>query len=489
MVAHPSSQVALHLSKSHAGTTMTLKAFTLTEVAAAMERGVFSAEEFVTDLLKRKANRGAINAFVSLDEERVRLDARRADLERAAGRLRGRLHGLPLAFKDNINVAGYVTTGGTPALRNFKPLADASVAARLLNAGAIAYGKNGMHELAYGATSVNFAYGTPCNPFDEARTSGGSSGGSGAAVGARLVPASIGTDTGGSVRIPAALCGTWGYRPTTGRWPTDGIVPISTTRDTPGPITLSATDMVLLDSIVTSSPPVLASRIKGTRLGIPHKHFWDVVDCEVAVACTAALQQLVAEGAELVEVDSQALPEPYSAAAMSISVYEGRRALSAFLADHDIPLTFAEVADQVASPDVREILLAQLDPATAVDPLAYETAMTVHLPALKSAYAEIFKANRIDALAFPVCRLPAPEFTRSSTVIIDGKGFPVFPALIHNTDIGSVASLPGVSVPVGLTQAGLPVGLGLDFPFGRDQALLAFSLAIETLFPVPSPPA
>lgn len=468
---------------------MTLKAFTLTELAAAMAQGTLGAEELVTDLLTRKASLASINAFVSLDEERALRDARQADAERVSGRLRGPLHGLPIAFKDNINVAGYVTTGGTPALRDFRPLRDAQVAARLLNAGAIAYGKNGMHELAYGATSVNVAYGTPRNPFDETRTSGGSSGGSGAAVGARLVPASIGTDTGGSVRIPAALCGAWGYRPTTGRWPTDGIVPISTTRDTPGPITLAATDMALLDSVVTSSLPVLASPVKGTRLGVPYNHFWDLVDSEVAAICMKALQQLVAEGAELVEVDARALPETYAAAAMSISVYEGRLALSAFLADHEIPLTFAEVADQVASLDVRKILLAQLDPVTAVSPLAYETAMRERLPALTSAYADIFKSNRIDALAFPVCRLPAPELDKSSTVAIAGKMFPVFPALIHNTDIGSVASLPGVSVPVGVTRAGLPVGLGLDFPFGQDQALLAFSLAVETLFPVPLPSA
>ncbi|GAC1044189.1 indoleacetamide hydrolase [Rhizobium sp. No.120] len=467
---------------------MTLKAFTLTEVSAAMARGMLGAEELVTDLLKRKASLASIDAFVSLDQDRVLRDARQADAERATGRLRGPLHGLPIAFKDNINIAGYVTTGGTPALRSFRPVQDAPVAARLLKAGAIAYGKNGMHELAYGATSANAAYGTPRNPFDEARTSGGSSGGSGAAVGARLVPASIGTDTGGSVRIPAAFCGAWGYRPTTGRWPTAGIVPISTTRDTPGPITLSAADMMLLDNVVTSSPPVLASAIRGTRLGIPHKHFWDLVDSEVAAICMEALQRLVAEGAELVEVDSRALPEPYAAAAMSISIYEGRLALSAFLADHEIPLTFAEVAHQVASPDVREILLAQLDAATAVSSLAYEAAKTEHLPALTSAYADVFKTNRVDALAFPACRLPAPELDQSSTVVIAGKVLPIFPALIHNTDIGSVASLPGVSVPVGLTRAGLPVGLGLDFPFGQDQALLAFSLAIETLFPVPSPP-
>jgi mandelamide amidase len=466
---------------------MTLKALTLTEAAEAMAKGALGAEELVADLLAKKTCRDAVNAFVSLDEERALRDARQADAERAAGKLRGPLHGLPVAFKDNINVAGYVTTGGTPALDRFRPAENAPVAARLLAAGAIAYGKNGMHELAYGATSANHAYGAPRNPFDHTRTSGGSSGGSGAAVGARLVPASIGTDTGGSVRIPAAFCGAWGYRPTTGRWPAAGIVPISPTRDTPGPIARSAADIVLLDSVVTSEPPVAASAVRGMRLGIPRRHFWDVVNAEVAALCMTALERLVAEGAELVEVDPQALLEPYAASSMPISIYEGKVALTAFLAEHGIPLSFAEVVQKVASPDVRELLLAQLDPATAVSRSAYEAAMTIHRTALVSAYADLFMANRIDALAFPLCRLPAPLLNQPDTVEIAGTVLPTFPALIHNTDIGSAASLPGLSIPAGLTQAGLPVGLGLDFPAGNDVALLGFSLAVDPLFPAPSP--
>jgi len=466
---------------------MTPKEFTLTEASAAMAQGTLSAEELVAGLLKRLDSLPAINAFVSLDAETVLRDARQADVDRAAGRIRGPLHGLPIAFKDNINVKGYPTTGGTPSLRAYRPTDNAPVAARLLEAGAIAFGKNGMHELAYGATSDNIAFGAPRNPFDQRRSAGGSSGGSGAAVGVRFVPASIGTDTGGSVRIPAAFCGTWGYRPTTGRWPTAGIVPISTTRDTPGPVALSAADIVLLNSVVTRAPAVKASTAKGVRLGIPRKHFWEVVDPGVAAVCMQALDKLVCEGAELVEVDAGGLLHPYALSSMPISIYEGKVALSAFLADHGIPLTFAEVAEQAAGHDVRELLLAQLDPATAVSSEAYHAAIAIHLPALKAAYADLFVSNGIDALAFPVCRVPAPLLDQSDTVEIDGKLFPTFTALIHNTDIGSTASLPGISIPVGCTPQGLPVGLGLDYPFGRDIDLLALSLAIGDLFPAPSP--
>jgi mandelamide amidase len=227
--------------------------------------------------------------------------------------------------------------------------------------------------------------------------------------------------------------------------------------------------------------------LRGIRIGIPKAHFWDLVDAEVEAICLEALARLVAEGAELVEVASEALLKPFAACSMPISIYEGRIALSAFLADHDIPLTFAEVVEQVASPDVREILLAQLDVSTAVSSSDYETAKTIHLPALTSAYENLFKANRIDALAFPVCRLPAPLLDGTDTVEIAGTVLPKFPAIIHNTDIGSAASLPGLSIPAGLTRAGLPVGLGLDFPAGNDAALLGLSLAVDSMFPPPSP--
>ncbi|MFJ6328002.1 MULTISPECIES: indoleacetamide hydrolase [unclassified Rhizobium] len=466
---------------------MTLKEFTLTKASRAMAQGTLGSEELVTDLLKRHANLLSINAFVSLDADRALRDARQADADRASGRVKGPLHGLPIAFKDNINVKGYVTTGGTPSLRSFRPSKNAPIASRLLDAGAIAYGKNGMHELAYGATSDNPAFGAPRNPFDQTRTAGGSSGGSGAAVAARLVPASIGTDTGGSVRIPAAFCGAWGYRPTTGRWPAADVVPISTTRDTPGPVALSAADIVLLDSVVSGAPAITASAVKGVRFGIPHKHFWDMVDHEVAAVCMKALEKLKSEGAEVVEVDSEGLLHPYALSSMPISIYEGKVALSAFLAEHDFLLTFAEVAEQVASPDVRELLLAQLDPATAVSKESYDAATATHLPALKAAYADIFASNRIDALAFPICRMPAPVLNQADMIEINGKPFPIFDALIHNTDIGSAASLPGVSIPAGCTSAGLPVGLGLDYPFGNDAALLGLSLAIDGLFPALSP--
>ena len=192
--------------------------------------------------------------------EQVRAAAAAADERRAGGGPLGPLHGVPLALKDNLDTADMPTTGGTPGLRGSRPARNAPVVQRLLDAGAIVFGKANLHELAYGITNNNAGFGAARNPYDRTRIPGGSSGGVGAAVGARIVPGGIGSDTGGSVRVPAALCGIVGFRPTTGRWPQAGIVPISHTRDTAGPMTRSVADCVLLDRVVTGATAAVARR-------------------------------------------------------------------------------------------------------------------------------------------------------------------------------------------------------------------------------------
>ena len=191
---------------------------------------------------------------------------------------------MPLALKDNLDTAEMPTTGGTPGLRGHRPKHNAPVVQKLLDAGAIAFGKTNLHELAYGITNNNAAFGAARNPYDRTRIPGASSGGVGVAVAARMAPGGIGSDTGGSVRIPAALCGIVGFRPTTGRWSQAGIVPISHTRDTAGPMTRSVADCALLDHVVTGSALPPAASLKGLRLGVPRAHFWDPLDREVGAA-------------------------------------------------------------------------------------------------------------------------------------------------------------------------------------------------------------
>src|SRR5262245_59379393 len=211
---------------------MDLAELTVLGAAAALASGAATSEALADALLARASALKDLNAFISQDPERVRAAARAADKARAAGGARGALHGVPIALKDNIDTTESPTTGGTPGLKGHRPSRNAPVAESLFRAGAILLGKTNLHELAYGVTNNNGAFGPARNPWNRRLIPGGSSGGTGVAVAARLAPAGLGSDTGGSVRIPAALCGCVGFRPTTKRYSQAGIVPISHTRDT-----------------------------------------------------------------------------------------------------------------------------------------------------------------------------------------------------------------------------------------------------------------
>ncbi len=227
---------------------------TISAAAAALRRREMTALAYADALLAQAEKAAKLNAFIHFDADQVRAAARAADAQRLAGAATlGALHGVPLALKDNLDTVDMPTTGGTPGLKGHRPKRNAAVVQKLLDAGAIAFGKANLHELAYGISNNNAGFGAARNPYDPSRIPGGSSGGVGAAVGARIVPGGIGSDTGGSVRVPAALCGIVGFRPSTGRWSQSGVVPISHTRDTPGPMTRSVADCVLLDGVVTGS--------------------------------------------------------------------------------------------------------------------------------------------------------------------------------------------------------------------------------------------
>src|SRR6185312_3801770 len=340
---------------------MPLEELTVRTAAAMIRRGELTAESYVAELLERCAAAEALNAFASLDAERALAAARQADEHRSAGAPLGPLHGVPLVLKDNLDTADLATTGGTPALRGNRPRSNGAVVQRLLDAGAILLGKTNMHELAFGVTNHNAAFGPARNPYDLARIPGGSSGGTGVAVAARLAPAGIGTDTGGSVRVPAALCGIVGFRPTTGRWSQSGIIPISHTRDTAGPMTRNIADASLLDSIVTGEEmvPALAS-LRGVRLGVPRAYFYDDLDADVARTTEALLARLDAAGAVLVEGEVRRVGELDLAAGFPIALYEAIGDLNRYLQDHEIGVDLEQLVSQVASPDVREILSGAL---------------------------------------------------------------------------------------------------------------------------------
>jgi indoleacetamide hydrolase len=466
---------------------MDLTSLTVSEAAGALRRGEFSAEAYAEALLAQAAKGAALNAFIHHDPAQVRADARAADAARAGAAPLGALHGVPLALKDNLDTAAMPTTGGTPGLRGHRPANNGVVVQRLVDAGAIVFGKTNLHELAYGITNNNAAFGPARNPYDPGRIPGASSGGVGVAVAARMAPGGIGSDTGGSVRIPAALCGIVGFRPTTGRWSQAGVVPISHTRDTAGPMTRSVADCELLDAVVTGSSPGAAVSLKGLRLGVPRAHFWTPLDAEVARLMQGVLAALKEAGAVLVEADIAEVGRLDNEAGFPIALYETVADLDAYLAGHGSPMRYAELVAQCASPDVAG-LLQSLHGAGAIPAAAYRHALDVQRPQLQAAYRDHFARHDLAALVFPTTPLAAAPIGDDETVALNGERVPTFPTFIRNTSPGSVAGVPGISLPAALTGAGLPLGIELDGPAGSDARLLAIARAVEAVLPrMPAP--
>ena len=466
---------------------MDLTALTISEAAAALQRGETTAEAYAEALLARTAAHADLNAFIHHDPAQVRAAARAADVRRANGTPLGPLHGIPLALKDNLDTAEMPTTGGTPGLRGHRPKHNAPVVQKLFDAGAIAFGKTNLHELAYGITNNNAAFGAARNPYDRTRIPGASSGGVGVAVAARMAPGGIGSDTGGSVRIPAALCGIVGFRPTTGRWAQTGIVPISHTRDTAGPMTRSVADCALLDRVVTGSALPSAANLKGLRLGVPRAHFWEPLDRELARLMEGTLAVLKEAGAVLVEGDIADVGRLDNEAGFPIALYETVVDLNAYLAMHGSKMKYPELVAQCASPDMSG-LLQGLAGDGAIPEAAYRHALDVLRPALQATYRDHFRRHGVEAIVFPTTPLPAAPIGEDETVALNGERVPTFPTFIRNTSPGSVAGIPGISVPAALTAAGLPLGLELDADAGDDARLLGIALAIEGVLPKLPPP-
>ncbi len=467
---------------------MDLTAWTISEAAGALRRGEVSAEAYAEALLAKAARGAALNAFIHQDPAQVRADARAADAVRAGSPATlGALHGVPLALKDNLDTAAMPTTGGTPGLRGHRPARNGVVVQKLLDAGAIVFGKTNLHELAYGITNNNATFGAARNPYDPARIPGASSGGVGVAVAARMAPGGIGSDTGGSVRIPAALCGIVGFRPTTGRWSQAGIVPISHTRDTAGPMTRSVADCELLDSVVTGSSAGARIALKGLRLGVPRAHFWEPLDAEVARLMEGVLASMKEAGAVLVEADIVDVSRLDAEAGFPIALYETVVDLGAYLAGHGSSVGYAGLVAQCASPDVAG-LLQSLHGEGAIPEAAYRHALAVLRPQLQAAYRDHFKHHAVAAVVFPTTPLAAAPIGDDETVALNGEQVPTFFTFIRNTSPGSVAGIPGISLPAAQTRSGLPLGLELDGPEGSDAPLLAIAREIEAMLPkMPAP--
>ena len=468
---------------------------TATQAVAAIREGRMRAHDYMVTLIARAQQLAGLNALITLDAAGALAAAAKVDEMRATGAQLPPLAGLPIVVKDNINSKELPTTGGTMALRNARPVANAPVLQKLLDAGAILLGKANLHELAFGITSTNLSFaGIVRNPYDRARIPGGSSGGTAVAIAARIVPAGLGTDTGGSTRIPAALTGTAGFRPSVGnggaerRYDLAGLIPISHTRDTAGPMARTVADLALLDAVITGEVAISPASLAGLRIGVPAS-FWAGLDTGLAAVMDAARAKLSAAGVVLVDVDVGNLLALNNLVSFQVALHEPNLDMPGYLAASGIAgVALADIAAQVASPDVQGAFGAVLADVFAA---AYPDALNVHRPAMQALYASYFADNQLDAMLFPTTILPAAPIDAvngSSTVSING-GAPVdtFGTFIRNTDPGSNAGIPGLALHAGMVGA-LPVGLELDGPLGSDRRLLSIGMAMETLLgPAPAP--
>lgn len=464
-----------------------IAALGVAQAAGRIARGEMSCVEYARALLEAIARTGDSNAWIHVDAEGLLKAAAVADRKQSA---RGPLHGVPLAFKDNIDVAGMPTTAGSPALRGHVPQAGSAVAQRLLDAGALALGKTNLHEFALGITNDNAAFGAVRNPHAPDRIAGGSSGGAGAAVAAFAAPAAIGTDTGGSVRIPCAFNGCAALRPTVGRYPQSGITPISHTRDTAGPMAVSMRDVELLDRVISGDAPAQPADPRSVRLGVVAPLYADLDD-DTRASMDAALARLREAGVTLVDVEMPQLMELNGRVGFPLALFEAHDDVAGYLKHYSTDVTLEQLAAQIASPDVKgtyeNLVLPRKLPGpdgTTVDARpVYEAAMREARPALQKLYADTFAQHRLDGIVFPtVPAVAMPAGPESSSV-------ENFVRYIRNTDPGSNAGVPGITLPVALgATTRLPVGLEVDGPAGSDRRLVAIGMTLEKVFGRLTPP-
>ena len=419
----------------------------------------------MTDACLRHIDAGnpALNAFILVMADEARLQARDLDRELAAGRDRGPLHGVPMSIKDLFDLGGTATTAASRVRDGHIAKRDAPAVAHLRQAGAVFVGKTNLHEFALGTTSEDSAFGPVRNPHDPTRSPGGSSGGSAASIVAGMAWASLGSDTGGSIRIPAAACGTVGLKPTSGEVSTEGVVPLSRTLDHVGPLARSVTDAyVVYRALVGDAAPrpLAAVPVNGLRLAVPRAYFCDLLDDEVRARFEEALERLRAAGARIHDT-------AVGHANDIVPVY-----LHICLADaaayHATMLD--EKPDRYTTP-----VRLRLEMGRHI--LAEDYVRALRGRELLSREVDAALADH-DAIVLPTLPIPAPVIAANSVQIGAAKE-PVRNVMLRLTQLFNVTGHPAISIPCGTTATGLPCGFQLAGARARTDELLRVALACE----------
>ncbi len=448
---------------------------TIREAAAALRKRRLSSVELTMAAIARidRLN-GSLHAFITVTAPYALDRARVADSELGSGHDRGPLHGIPVAVKDLFATRGVRTTAGSNVFEHLVPNSNSTAVDRLEKAGAVLLGKLNLHELAYGITSENPFYGAVHNPWSDAHSPGGSSGGSGAAIAANLVYGALGTDTGGSIRIPAAFCGTVGLKPTYGRISRHGVLPLAYSLDHVGPLTRSVADAAVmlnalagrdpLDDTSSSHPPIDyvpedSPSIRGLRIGFPQNFFFDRLDSDVESSVRGACARAEALGAIVKPVivpDMAAI----NAIGRVILLSESSAYLEPYLNENN---RFGS--------DVYSLLQqGRLIPAT-----DYINAQRLRRRA-RQQFDELWR--EVDCLFTPTTPNTAPPLG-AQTVKLGGGDEDVRLATTRLVRGINVLGLPALSIPCGLSGAGLPIGLQIVGQAFEEAAILKVGAALE----------
>lgn len=448
----------------------------IAEAAAQLRRRKLSPVELTEQALSRiEQLNPRLNAFITVTVERALREAKAAERDIRRGKYRGLLHGIPITLKDNIWTKGVRTTAGSKILKDFVPSADADVAKRLSQAGAVLLGKTNLHEFAYGITTENPHYGAAHNPWDVKCMPGGSSGGSAVAVATGMGFASVGTDTGGSLRIPPSFCGVVGLKPTFGCVSCNGVVPLAVTLDHVGPIARTVEDAaIMLDGICACekhrgsfyralrAPASAKKRRANFRLGWPRDYYFSRVDDEVKRAVEDAARQFEKLGARIEEaslphVEESTEPSTQIALAEASEYHESQGYFPARAADY--------------GEDVR----GRLQMGSTIRAVDYLKAQQVRELARED-FRRAF--GRLDAIIAPTTPVAAPRIGANS-VTIGGESQPVRGALVRLNRPGNFTGFPVISIPCGFTRSGLPIGMALHGPEWGEAKLLGIAFAYE----------
>ena len=440
---------------------------TINEIGAALRTRKISVRELTDEALRRMADANPrLNAFLTVTEAAARARAAALDDELARGLDRGPLHGIPIAHKDNIYTRGVRTTSGSKIFADFVPDYDATIVRQFNDAGNNVLGKTGLHEFAYGITSNNPHFGAIRNPWDPERIPGGSSGGSAAAVAAGLVPLATGTDTGGSIRIPASFCGVVGLKPTYERVSRKGIMPLGLTHDHVGVLARTVRDVAIAFSPIARHSrgyvPAPRADLRGMRIGVPENFFVERIAPDVMLSFRAAVQTAAALGAHVTEIR---LPD-----------VEALNAVGRIGQLSEVSALLARYLDRRSELGKDIVLL--LEQGRLIPAIDYVNAQRVRT-VLARDFAKIW--THLDCLMTPATPITAPKIGEMS-VAIGSFTEDVRMAATRLARPFNILGWPALALPCGFSNAGMPIGLQLVAPPQQEDSLLQAGAALEDAF-------